>query len=290
MDRRQLLAGGLCAAGAAGFAPRALAQAMDPLSAIEADTGGRLGVVALDTGNGHRLMLDPGGRYPLCSTFKWILAASVLQRVDRKELDLAKTVKFSKADVLDYAPVVKANLAAGQLSIEQLCEAAVEQSDNSAANLLLGQVGGPAGVTRFIRSAGDLVTRLDRDEPSLNQFQLDDPRDTTLPYAMVILMGRVLADDMLTDESREKLIGWMVDCKTGLSRLRAGLPKDWRVGDKTGTSGTGQFNDVAIAFPGGARMPVLIACYLDAPGLDAAKADAAIARVGELAGLVFAAA
>ena len=288
LNRRQIITGAAVMAGTMGIAPRALALAADPLGAILAETGGRLGLAAIDTGTGQRLMLDAGARYPMCSTFKWILAAAVLQRVDRGELDLAKMVRFSEADLLDYAPVVKANLAAGALSVEQLCTAAVELSDNSAANLLLPQVGGPQGVTRFIRAGGDQVTRLDRYEPELNIFKPDDPRDTTLPYAMALLMQRVLTDDVLTEESRDKLIAWMVASTTGTKRLRAGLPGDWRVGDKTGTSGAGQFNDVAIAFPPG-RKPILIAAYLDAPAtLDAAKGDAALAKVGALVGAIFA--
>jgi beta-lactamase class A len=142
-------------------------------------------------------------------------------------------------------------------------------------------------LTKFIRDAGDQLTRSDRDEPSLNRVRDGEVRDTTTPDAMLWLMNRLLLGDVLSPASRAKLIGWMEVSPTGKDRLRAGLPKTWRVGDKTGTSGEGYFNTIAIATPPG-RKPILITCYLDAPGLDTAKANAAHAKVGELVGALFA--
>ncbi|WP_186456866.1 class A beta-lactamase [Sphingomonas suaedae] len=279
--RRTLIAG-----AAALAATPAFAQGKGPFDRIRAETGGRLGVAVYDTGTGRRYFDGAEARFAMCSTFKVPLVAAVLARVDRGELDLAREIRFSAADLLSYAPVVKENLAKGALSIEALCEAAVVMSDNSAANLLFGQIAGPRGLTKFIREAGDTITRSDRDEPELNNVRDGEVRDTTTPEAMLWLMNRLLLGDILSAASRAKLIGWMEASPTGKDRLRAGLPRSWRVGDKTGTSGEGYFNDIAIATPPG-RKPVLITCYLDAPGLDAAKANAAHARVGELVGALF---
>jgi len=275
-------------AGAAALAAiPASAQKIGPFDRIRAETGGRLGLAVYDSGTGRRFFDGAEARFAMCSTFKVPLVAAVLARVDRGELDLAREIRFGEADLLDYAPVVKANLAKGALSIGALCEAAVVMSDNSAANLLFGQISGPRGLTSFIRGAGDRLTRSDRDEPSLNNVRNGEVRDTTTPEAMLWLMHRLLLGDVLSPVSRAKLIGWMEASPTGKDRLRAGLPKGWRVGDKTGTSGEGYFNTIAIATPPG-RKPILIACYLDAPGLDAAKANAAHAKVGELVGALFA--
>lgn len=284
IDRRTLIVG---AGATLALGGRAIGQGTDPFAAIVAGTGGRLGVAVHDTGTGRRLSIAASERYALCSTFKAPLAAAILARADQRKLDLAAPIRFGAADLLEYAPTVRANLAAGQLTIEQLCEAAVTLSDNAAANLLLPQLGGPKGLTRFFREQGDPFTRLDRDEPTLNQVRGGETRDTTTPMAMVALLERIFTGDTLSPVSRARLLGWMVASTTGLKRLRAGLPAGWVVGDKTGTSGEGWFNDVAVATPPG-RKPIFIACYLDAPGLEPAKADAAHARVGALVGMLFA--
>ncbi len=284
IGRRRILAG---AAALAAFPAAALAQKKGLLARIREETGGRLGVAVYDTGTGRRYFDGAEARFAMCSTFKVPLAAAVLELADRGRIDLKREIRFGEADLLEYAPVVKANLAKGALPIETLLEAAVVMSDNSAANLVFGQIAGPRGLTRFIREAGDAVTRSDRDEPELNRVRGEDLRDTTTSQAMLWLLNRLLLGDVLSASSRARLIGWMEASPTGKDRLRAGLPKTWRVGDKTGTSGEGYVNDIAIATPPG-RKPILMTCYLDAPGLDPAKANAVHAQVGTLVGALFA--
>lgn len=291
MRRREFVAGAAAAvllpAWLEALGSAAFAAPADPLAAIASEAGGRLGVSVLDTGTGRRLWLDPLARYPLCSTFKVPLAAAILARADRGELDLQRPIRFTQGDLLDYAPVIRENLPRGQMTLAELCAAAVEWSDNAAANLLLPQLGGPSGLTRFLRSAGDTITRLDRVEPELNDYKPGELRDTTTPMLMTTLLAALLTGDVLEPASRKQLTDWMIGCRTGDKRLRAGLPKSWRVGDKTGTSGNGQANDIAIAWPPN-RKPILIACYLDAPGIAPEKADRAIASVGSLVGQLFA--
>jgi beta-lactamase class A len=189
----------------------------------------------------------------------------VLARVDRGELALDRAVHYEDDDLLEYAPVAHENFdrdtEAGSLTLEELCAAAVSISDNTAANLLLDLVGGPPGLTRFLRRHGDEVTRLDRNEPSLNTNLPGDPRDTTTPRTMVNTMRTMLPGDALSPESRDRLTRWLIDAKTGLARLRGGLPTDWVAGDKTGTGVNGAANDVAIVWPPD-RKPILIAAYL----------------------------
>jgi beta-lactamase class A len=276
LDRRQMMGGAL----AAGVVFATGVRAAEPdLAAIARRSGGRLGLFALDTGSGRHIGIDADSRYAMCSTFKATLAAAVLHAVETGKLALDTPLRFTQADVLDYAPVVKKHLAQHQLTVEQACAAAVELSDNSAANLLLAQIGGPAGLTRFIRRTGDRVTRLDRTEPLLNRVAPGEVHDTTTPAAMVGLLRALLLGKVLGPDSRKRLIGWMVACETGKTKLRAGLPPDWRVGDKTGNSGDGKVNDIAICWPP-KRAPILIACYLDAPRLSPAAADAIHADVG----------
>lgn len=290
LSRRAALAGGLSLAACAHAGPEA--QAVDRLAALEARIGGRVGLCALNTETGAQIVHRGDERFAMCSTFKWLLAAQMLQLAERTPELLTQPVLFNESDLLSYAPVTRERIAdgplgrLGQMSVEELCEAAVVVSDNTAANLLLDIVGGPEGFTHFLRANGDAATRLDRNEPDLNENAPGDPRDTTTPAAMARTLNRFLLgaiefnDPPLNSASREKLSGWMIACRTGRERLRAGLPADWRAGDKTGTGVRGAVNDVAIAWPPG-RAPILIACYLSDSGhedysvLNAAHAEAA---------------
>ncbi len=249
------------------------------LAAIEPSSGGRLGVGVLDTGSGELIGWRLDERFPLCSTSKALITGAVLARVDKGRLRLEDRVPISSSDLLSYAPITKEH-AGGELSIDELCAAAITVSDNTAANLLIATLGGPAAVTEYVRSLGDDVTRLDRTEPTLNEATPGDPRDTTTPAAMARTFAKLTTGDALTPGSREKLIGWLVDCKTGLAKLRAGLPADWRAGDKTGSGGHGANNDVAVVWPPG-RAPLVIASYIaDTEASDAAK-NATHAAVGK---------
>lgn len=249
------------------------------LAPIEQKTGGRLGVYALDVETGKTLEHRAEERFAMCSTFKWFLAAQLLMRVDAAQLKLDERIKYGSSDLLEHAPVTKEHLTEGALSLEELARAAVTVSDNTAANLLFAKLGGPHSLTQLAASLADTTTRFDRNEPSLNTNEPNDPRDTTTPRAMVQLMNQVLAGRVLSPASRDRLIGWMQACETGKKRLRAGLPPEWTAGDNTGTGEHGACNDVAIALPPN-RRPILIACYISeakAPieDLEAAHADVA---------------
>lgn len=228
---------------------------------VEFRIGGRVGLFVLDTHTGRTIAHREDERFALCSTFKWVLAAAVLSKVDKAALKLDRPIPFGRADLIDHSPVTGAQMKRGRMTVEELARATVVTSDNTAANLLLNQVGGPSGLTAFLRAHGDEVTRLDRTEPSLNTNLPGDARDTTSPRAMVGTLKTLLTTSALSPESRMRLIGWMVACETGGKRLRAGFPQGWRAGDKTGTGARGAANDVAIAWPTD-RGPILVAAYL----------------------------
>lgn len=271
LTRRPLLAG-LAAIAAAP------AAAQDALSALERRSGGRLCVFAIETGTGRTIGHRQDERVLMCSTFKALAAAAVLARVDSGQEKLDRLVPFGERDLLSYAPVVRANLTRGVLTVEALCAAMVELSDNSAVNLLLPSLGGPAGLTRFLRGIGDPVTRLDRVEPDLNVPSGD--LDTTTPRHMAGTMQRLLLGDILSAASCARLEGWMVASPTGRTRLRAGLPADWRIGDKTGTSNR-YANVVAILRPPG-RAPIVAASFLEGGGANGAARDRVHREVGEI--------
>ena len=247
---------------------------------IEKETGGRLGVALIDSKGALLLGFNRDDRFAMCSTFKAPLAAAVLMGAESGKFGLDGQVAFSKTDLQDYAPVVKANMKRGRMSMAELAEAAVEVSDNSAANLLLPFVGGPEGLTAFMRSHGDAVSRLDRNEPDLNENAEGDVRDTTSPAAMAGLMARLIFQDMQPD-SAKRLREWLNGSSTGDRRIKAGLPEGWTSGGKTGSCGTA-FNDVALVkAPSGEEY--VLAIFLDRPTVDAKAADSAIAQAARAA-------
>jgi beta-lactamase class A len=277
LDRRGFLLAGACGLAACATAKSGAAESA-AFIALEAEVGGRLGVMALDTGTGHTISYRAQERFAMCSAFKWLLAAAVLAKVETGALSLDEMIAYKQTDLLDYAPVVRAHLAEGRLPVRALCAAAVEVSDNAAANLLLPRIGGPGGLTTFLRGVGDNTTRLDRNEPSLNTNLPNDPRDTTTPAAMASTMNVLLCGNTLAPAGRAQLIEWLKNCSTGGERLRAGLPVSWQVGDKTGTGANGAVVDVAIAWPP-ARKPIVIASFCSGSTAPVASLATAHAKV-----------
>lgn len=291
--RRNVLLAAAAAASALTGAARAQSarrgfDAAQRLRALETGAA-RLGVCLLDTASdeytGNRL----DERFAMCSTFKLAMVAACLREADAGRLDLAEVLPYSEADLLDWAPATSVRVSKGGLSIRELAQAAQEVSDGTAANLLVRRLGGPLAVTAKFREMGDRVTRLDRYEPDLGLVLSADHRDTTAPLAMAQLVRRITTGRLLSPASRDLLLGWMVNTKTGMYRLRAGLPSSWRSGDKTGTGRaegtTNKCNDVAITFPPG-RAPVIIAAYFDSgeytPQTER-RHEAVLAEVGKIA-------
>ncbi len=258
-------------------------------AAIEAASGGKLGVCAIDTASGRRVVYHEQQRFAMASTFKLLLAAMALSRVDAGTLQLDLPVPFTSADLVSYSPVLASRVVDGAISVAELCRASIEISDNGAANLLLGRLGGPAGLTAYLRGLGDAVTRLDRLEPELNSNLPDDPRDTTTPAAMAALLQTLFTGTALSQASRERLTGWLVASRTGLGRLRAGVPAGWSVGDKTGSGARGAVNDVAIVWPPG-RAPWVVAVYTSGSAAPVTLLNSAHEQVMKLVAGVFQAA
>lgn len=284
MRRRELIKAGLLGVAAWPLLPLSsavAADAPDAFAALEKSHGGRLGVAVLDTGSGKRLLHRADERFLLCSTGKLLAVAAVLARVDRGEERLDRRIVFRREDVLEWAPVTRSHAGPPGMTIEELCQAAMIVSDNTAMNLLLASLGGLARLTGFVHGLGDPLTRFDRSEPSLNVPGPQGFEDTTTPLAMLGDMRRVLLGDVLSPASRERLLDWLRHNTTGTAQLRAGLPAGWGAGDKTGASQT-QNNDVAIVWPPG-RAALLIAAYYEGPQQTAEARKAVLARVGALA-------
>ena len=263
--------------------------AMEDLAELEARVGGRLGVGLLDLYSGYLVGHRTSERFAMCSTFKLLLAAEVLHDCDLGRLKLDQFVPYTPKDIVAHAPVTELYLSKGGMALGELAKAAQLTSDNPAANLIMALLGGPEGVTKRVRAADDAVTRLDRYEPMMNRVAGGDPRDTTSPSAMARLVAHYLTTDYLSPSSKEVLIGWMIETQTGLKRLRAGLPQDWKAGDKTGTGMSDgmpdRYNDIAVVWPPG-RAPMVITAYYEAPiayGEMRDEYQAVLADVGRIA-------
>ena len=279
LTRRRAL--GLAGAGLAVPA-RAETSTQQRLAALETSAGVWIGLAALDTSSGRRIAWRANDRFPMCSTFKLLLASAVLHRVDTDCEDLARRVPIREADLQPTSPRTKP-FVGKDLPVAKLCEAAMIYSDNTAANLLLKAVGGPEGVTGFARRLGDKVTRLDHFELALNKVAPGEAHDTTTPAAMLGNLQKLALGPALSPASRQRLTGWMLANTTGDDRLRAGVPKSWKVGDKTGAwLPGGGVNDLAILWPPG-RPPILAAAYTwGAPDKDMAQRNAVLAEIGRI--------
>ncbi len=231
------------------------------LADIDKRSGGRLGCAVLNTATGAVVAHRGNERFPMCSTFKASAVAFVLQRVDRGAEQLDRRIVFSEHDILSHAPITKLHVGGDGMSVADLCAAAITESDNTAANLLLASFGGPAALTSFWRAIGDTATRLDRTELELNEGIPGDPRDTTSPAAMLQNLRKFVLGDVLAPPSRKMFTKWLVANTTGDARLRAGFPRDCEIGDKTGTGGYQTSNDIAVIWPLN-RKPLVVAAYL----------------------------
>lgn len=263
LRRRDALLGavalaGLVACGRPRPVPSDPAEPLPPLGdrigALESRNNADIGLYGVDLASGRTVAHRDGDRFAVCSTFKAYAVARVLQRAEQGELGLDDPVFIDPSTVVSHSPTTGPH-AGGTLTLAQLCQAALQLSDNTAANLLLKAIGGPQAVTAFARSIGDGTTRLDRWETELNSAIPGDPRDTSTPRALGEGFRTLLTGTALGHAQRNRLEVWMRGNTTSGTSMRGGLPADWTTADKTGAGDYGSTNDVGIAFaPDGRRL------------------------------------
>ena len=280
--RRRTLVLGAALAGSGLSARAAPAETTEArLADLEARNGGRLGVAIAD-GTGRVAAHRGQDLFALCSTYKILAACLVLHRVDAGDEDLGRRITYGRDRLVAYSPATETHAGRDGLRLGELCAAAITLSDNTAGNLLLDSFGGPAALTAYLRSTGDQVTRLDRTEPTLNEIRPGDERDTTAPIAMAATLQRMLVGGALSPASRDQALAWLSASKTGDKRIRAGVPRGWRTGDKTGSGDDHTTNDVAVILPPG-RAPIIVAAFYSGSPADGDARDAVLAEVGRIA-------
>ncbi len=270
------------------YAAAANSSAENALRQLEEHVGGRLGVSAIDTGSKRVVEYRADERFPMCSTFKFMLCAAVMagsgSLAKEKNFStaniLARRISIEKNDLVSYSPIVEKQVGK-EMTAKELCDATIRYSDNAAANLLLKLIGGAPGFTTYARSLGDTMTRLDRVEPELNIALPNDPRDTTTPTAMRNSLVKMVLTDTQPASTREQLKAWFIANTTGGKRIRAGTPSGWIVGDKTGTGENGATNDIAIIWPP-TGAPIALAIYFVESKISQAERDEAIAKAARI--------
>ncbi|GAA2262968.1 class A beta-lactamase BOR-1 [Kitasatospora cystarginea] len=290
--RRKFLAVGAAAAltavvstgGGAEAAPRDADGIAGRLRELELEHAARLGVFARNEATGETVEYRADERFPICSVWKPLAAAALLRDFAQSGDHLARRIRYTEKDVTDsgYAPVTgrPEHLADG-MTVADLCAAAISYSDNAVGNLLLRELGGPTAITRFCRTVGDTTTRLDRWEPELDSAEPWRVEDTTSPRAIGRTYASLTLGDALAARSRDRLTGWLLANTTGGQRLRAGLPADWALADKTGAGKYGTNNDVGIAWPQD-RAPILLCVLTTRHVADAPADDLLVAKAAEL--------
>lgn len=266
--------------------PSASSQADSPsaaeLAALEKKYDARVGVFAVDTGSGKTLTARSDERFPFLSTFKGLAAGALLKAHPLDTGYFDRVIHYTDADLQSYSPVTSTKVAEG-MTIAQLAEAAVTQSDNTAGNLLLRELGGPQGLTDFLRGIGDQVSHLDRWEPELNTAIPGDERDTTTPAALAADYRALVVGDALGAPERARLTGWLKANATGDKRIRAGVPAGWSTGDKTGTGDYGCAHDAAVTWPNSSAAPLVIAIQTCKSVKDAESSNDVVAEAARVA-------
>ena len=245
----------------------------------EAELDARIGVSVLVPGSEMSWEYKGDERFPMTSTFKTIACAALLHRVDAGLDSLGRVVTFEESDLVTYSPVTEKRVGNIGMSLAELCEATITVSDNTAGNLILDAIGGPAGFTEFSRSLGDRVTRLDRWELDLNEALPGDTRDTTSPNAMAGLLEKLIFGETLTAKSREQLTSWLKGNLVGDSLLRASIPSDWQIGDKTGAGNFGSRTIAAIMWPPSSD-PIIATVYITETEATFEERNNAVAQIG----------
>ena len=243
-----------------GLNPSYAAKA-DPFAALERRIAGRIGLSAVEIGTNREITHSGDERFAMCSTFKLLLAAQTLNRIENGQDKLDHNISYRAEDLLSYSPITAKNIARKGMKISELCSAAIQYSDNTAANLLLRIQGGPEGLTNYLQSIGDKITHLDRYEPFLNTPVKGKNLDSTTANAMASTLRKLIFGDALTPSSREQLKNWLLGNTTGGNRLKAGLPSNWKIADKTGTGENGATNDIGILYPPNGS-PIVIAAFI----------------------------
>ncbi|WP_042221654.1 class A beta-lactamase [Oceanobacillus manasiensis] len=258
--------------------PEQAPQSEEIFKELEAEFDARLGVYAIDTESDQTVTYRSNERFAYASTFKVLAAGAILQTKPKEELE--KVITYSEDDLITYSPVTENHVDDG-MELKEIMEAAIRYSDNTAGNLLLEELGGPEGLEEILREIGDETIEVDRIEPDLNEAAPGDTQDTSTPQALAESLQKYVLSDLLPKDKRDLLTDWITGNEAGDTLIRAGVPEDWKVGDKSGAGGYGTRNDVAVIWPPNQKEPIVIAILSSRDTTDADFDDTLIEKATE---------
>ncbi|WP_433772380.1 class A beta-lactamase Bla1 [Bacillus wiedmannii] len=247
-------------------------------SKLEKKFDARLGVYAIDTGTNRTIAYRSNERFAFASTYKALAAGVLLQQNSIDKLN--EVITYTKDDLVEYSPVTEKHVDTG-MTLGEIAEAAVRSSDNTAGNILFHKIGGPTGYEKALRQMGDRVTMSDRLETELNEAIPGDIRDTSTAKAIATNLKAFTVGNTLPADKRKILTEWMKGNTTGDKLIRAGVPTDWVVGDKSGAGSYGTRNDIAIVWPPN-RAPIVIAILSSKDEKEATYDNQLIAEAAEV--------
>ncbi|GIN18287.1 beta-lactamase [Shouchella clausii] len=245
--------------------------------ALEEEYAARLGVFALDTGTGQTVSYRSDERFTYASAHKPLAVAVLLQQKSIEELE--QLITYSADDLVNYNPITENHVETG-MTLRELSDASIRYSDNTAANFIFDEIGGPEGFKEGLRAIGDTVTEPERIEPELNHVEPGEIQDTSTPEALAKSLQEFALGKALPADKQELLIDWLIGNTTGDALIRAGVPEGWEVGDKTGAGSYGTRNDIAILWPP-EKEPIILAVLSSKDEKDAEYDDELIAKATE---------
>lgn len=254
---------------------------LDTIHSLERDLAARVGFFMRDMQTGDVIAYAADDRFPMNSTFKLLACGALLRRVERAQTGLTDTIRLQEVEIVEYAPSIEKHIRSGhaEVSFGDACHMMLSVSDNTAANIVLSEIGGPEGLTAFLRSIGDQVTRLDRWETALNEAAPGDLRDTTTPRAIAGSIQKLILGDALLPASQATLRTWLSGHRVADALFRAALPPNWSIDDRTGAGGFGSRSIVAVIYPPN-REPIVAAFFITETSADFERRNAAVAQVG----------
>lgn len=241
---------------------------------IENEYNTKVGIYGINTENGKAYQHNADERFTFASTYKAIASGILLNKVAPSELN--KKVEINESEIVANSPVTEQYIGK-IMSLKALIKASMLQSDNTANNKIMQELGGVNGLKHELVQLGDDVSEPQRLEPELNYFDPNSKADTTTPRAAAQTLNSILTSNEMNESNLSLLKQTMIENKTGDTLIKAGMPNSYTVGDKSGQALTyATRNDLAFIYPKGQDKPIILAIYSKQDQKDAKPNDKVI--------------
>ncbi|MDW4262139.1 class A beta-lactamase [Staphylococcus saprophyticus] len=241
---------------------------------IENEYNTKVGIYGINTENGKAYQHNADERFAFASTYKAIDSGILLNKVAPSELN--KKVEINESEIVANSPVTEQYIGK-TMSLKTLIKASMLQSDNTANNKIMQELGGVNGLKHELVQLGDDVSEPQRLEPELNYFDPNSKADTTTPRAAAQTLNSILTSNEMNESNLSLLKQTMIENKKGDTLIKAGMPNSYTVGDKSGQALTyATRNDLAFIYPKGQDKPIILAIYSKQDQKDAKPNDKVI--------------